>query len=240
MVSFKLSSVIALALVGSAINVNAAAIGKRCESFTDTFNSKADVSQKWGGMIPSDTYTVNGNGLEMKVLNPKGKSKSGDGPTFISNMVMQYGYVEAKIKAAPLYGLVTSFILRAPNGDEIDWEWVGPTAQTAYYYHGIEDYNTGDSIVISDESTNYHTYGIDWQPDYITWYVDGAVHRTVTKASTNENGVDHYPTEAAHVELGLWDASFNASTAAWAYGPIDWAQQPAYISAYVEYVKVSC
>ncbi|KAJ2956822.1 hypothetical protein NQZ79_g7377 [Umbelopsis isabellina] len=241
MVSFKLSSIIALAIAGSAVSVNAAAIGKRasCKAFNDQFSSDSDINQNWGGVNPSGTYNLGSDGLEMRVLNP-GDKKVGDGPTFISNQLIQYGYVEASIRSAPVDGIVTSFIFRAPNGDEIDWEWVSNEGQTSYYYEGIDDYTTEGSAVIPDDSTNFHTYGIDWQPDAINWYVDGVVQRTVTRESTNQNGVYHYPTAAAHVELGLWDSSFSASTAAWAHGPVDWSKEPAYISAYVQYVTVTC
>ncbi|KAG2177266.1 hypothetical protein INT43_007923 [Umbelopsis isabellina] len=241
MVYFKLYSVIALAIAVSAVGVNAAAIGKRasCSAINDQFSPNSDIGQNWGGQLPAGSYALGGDGLEMRVLNPSPK-KVGDGPTFISNSLIQYGYVEARIKSAPVNGLVTSFIFRAPNGDEIDWEWVANEAQTSYYYHGIDDYTTEGSTVVPDDSSNFHTYAINWQPDSITWYIDGVAQRTVTKESTNQNGVYHYPTAAANVELGLWDSSFDKSTAAWAHGPVDWSKQPAYVSAYVQYVKVTC
>ncbi|KAJ2956789.1 hypothetical protein NQZ79_g7376 [Umbelopsis isabellina] len=144
------------------------------------------------------------------------------------------------MKSAPEGGLVTAFIFMSPNGDEIDWEWVGDEVQTAFYYKGIPDFSTADAKVLKDQSTKYHTYAIDWQPDAITWYLDGEVYRKVTKESTYKDGEYHYPSEAAHVELGLWDASGSASTAEWAHGPINWAKQPDYISAHVEYVTVKC
>lgn len=241
MVYFKISSVLALAFGVSAVSGNAAAIDKRasCAAFNDQFSSDSDINQNWGGMLPSGTYSVGSDGLEMRVPNP-GAKKVGDGPTFISNSLLQYGYAEARIKSAPVNGIVTSFIFKSPNGDEIDWEWVANEAQTSYYYQGIEDYTTEGSTIVSDDSANFHTYGIDWQPDSISWYIDGALQRTVTKESTNQNGVYHYPTGAAHVELGLWDSSFDKSTAAWAHGPVDWSKEPAYVSAYVQYVKVTC
>jgi beta-glucanase (GH16 family) len=258
MVSFKLSSVIALALVGSALNVNAAAIDKRdgaaidkrptysgergvdnCQSFYEKFGPNTDLHQHWERMNNASTYNLSTEGLEMKILKPTGK-ELGAGSLFSSKKLMQYGYIEAKLKSASEGGLVTAFIFMSPNGDEIDWEWVGPEVQTAYYYQGIPDFSTADSKLLKDQSTKYHTYGIDWQPDAITWYLDGEVYRKVTKESTYKDGEYHFPTEASHVELGLWDASGSASTAEWAHGPIDWSKQPDHISAHVEYVKVDC
>lgn len=42
-------------------------------------------------------------------------------------------------------------------------------------YENQAAYNLG-----VDASTGYHTYGFDWQPNKITWYVDGKVVHTAT------------------------------------------------------------
>lgn len=259
MVSFKLSSVIAFVLAASALNVSAAAVGKRdgaaidkrpsytgakavdsCQSFTDTVGPNTDLHQHWEKMNNASTYSLTSQGLEMRILNPKGEGE-GHGSLFSSKSLMQYGLIETKMKSASVGGLVTAFIFMSPNGDEIDWEWVGDEVQTAYYYQGIPDFSTADAKVLKDQGEQFHTYTIDWQPEAITWYLDGKEYRKVTKESTYKDGEYHYPTEAAHVQLGLWDASVSsASTAAWAHGPIDWSKQPEYISALVEYIKVEC
>ncbi|KAM3580031.1 putative glycosidase CRH2 [Umbelopsis sp. WA50703] len=62
-------------------------------------------------------------------------------------------------------------------------------------------------------STRYHTYGIDQQPEAISWYLDGEEYRKITKESTYKDGEYHFPTDAGHLKLGLWDASGSASTA---------------------------
>ncbi|KAJ2963881.1 hypothetical protein NQZ79_g1080 [Umbelopsis isabellina] len=241
MVSFTLSTLSALVIAGVALNTEAAAINtSQCNSFQQNFAPGVDLNQYWKDMDPT-TYNLTSKGLEMKVNNPNGDGKVGNGALFNSKMLMQYGSIEAKIMAAPVGGIVTAFIYMAPGKDEIDYEWVGDQVQTAYYYRGIPDYSTEATVTLANGTSTFHTYKIDWQPDSITWYIDGNVIRTVEKSSTLEkDGKYHYPTEASHFQLGLWDASGDASTAEWAHGPINWDDHPGHVSAYVEYVKVEC
>jgi beta-glucanase (GH16 family) len=42
-------------------------------------------------------------------------------------------------------------------------------------------YQTTDAVTVADMSTGFHNYGVDWEPDTITWYFDG---REVFKAAT--------------------------------------------------------
>ena len=43
----------------------------------------------------------------------------------------------------------------------------------------------GDNVV--NTSTGYHTYGVDWEPDFITFYFDGQkVYQTATPADMNQ------------------------------------------------------
>ncbi|KAG2173578.1 hypothetical protein INT43_004996 [Umbelopsis isabellina] len=257
MVSLKITSVLALAIAAFSVNASeidrrdGAAIDKRptydgveatenCESFDEQFNANTDLNTHWEKFNNASTYTLSSSGLEMKILKPGSGSKLGMGSLFSSKKLVQYGRIEAKMKSAPVGGLVTAFIFMSPNGDEIDWEWVGPEVQTAYYYKGIPDFSTADAKKLVDQSDVYHTYTIDWQPDSITWYIDNKLHRTVKKSDTQKDGEYHFPQEASHVELGLWDASGSKTTAEWAHGPINWSAQPEYISAFVEYVKVTC
>lgn len=51
----------------------------------------------------------------------------------------------------------------------------------------------GGNLTLADQlSDGYHVYGIDWNPDYISWYVDGVVYNTMyfptdaTRAAGNE------------------------------------------------------
>lgn len=81
--------------------------------------------------------------------------------------------------------------------------------------------------VDSDTMANYHTYEIDWQPETLTWSVDGNVMRTLNRADTwNETANRYsYPQSPARVQLSLWPAGLPTNpkgTIDWAGGVISW------------------
>lgn len=81
--------------------------------------------------------------------------------------------------------------------------------------------------VDSNTMDNYHTYEIDWQPDTLTWSVDGNVMRTLNRADTwNETSNRYsYPQSPARVQLSLWPAGLPSNpkgTIDWAGGVISW------------------
>ena len=46
-----------------------------------------------------------------------------------------------------------------------------------------------------DASEGFHTYGFDWQPDHITWYVDG---KEIYSA------YDNIPSTAGRIMMNVW------------------------------------
>jgi hypothetical protein len=256
MVSLRFTSLAALVIAGLSVQNSDAAttnynakvnttspVEKRaggCVSFTQNFATGSDMTQYWNDKaeVPG-TWDLQSNAIELKVLKPV-TGNVGPGPSFSSKFLMQYGSIEAKVKSAPVGGIVTAFIWMSPGGDEIDYEWVATEAQSAYYYHAIPDYATEASHTVSDDSSAFHVYRIDWTPTEMVWSLDGTAIRTVTKESTLSSGIYHYPTEASNVQFGLWDASKVPSTAQWAHGPVNWEQQGPSINAYIEYIKVTC
>lgn len=100
---------------------------------------------------------------------------------------------------------------------------------------------------------NTHTYEYDWQPNSITWSIDGQVVRTLNREDTWNETANRYsfPQTPARVQLSLWPAGLptNAEgTIQWAGGVIDWnspymvrpsSGQPYYAAAFDE-VDVQC
>lgn len=119
-----------------------------------------------------------------------------------------YGYYSVSMKAASCPGVISSFFTYTGRPwDEIDIEFLGndtTCVQFNYYTNG----KGGHEYVYElgfDAAEDFHEYGFDWQPDSITWYVDGkAVHRaTVEIPSTN-----------GHIMMNLWNvADTNANWA---------------------------
>lgn len=113
---------------------------------------------------------------------------------------------------------------------------------------GIDD-NEKDLTVKGSTFDEYHTYEIDWQPDQLTWAVDGTVMRTLKKSDTFNKTTNqyHYPQTPARVQLSLWPAGLSKNgkgTVEWAGGLIDWNSQDIETNGYYysmfKDVKVEC
>jgi Glycosyl hydrolases family 16 len=96
--------------------------------------------------------------------------------------------------------------------------------------------------------TTEHEYEIDWQPDQITWSIDGKQVRS-QKRSDTWNGTANrydYPQTPARVQLSLWPAGLPTNgegTIKWGGGLVDWTSQYMsngyYYAAFSE-VKIQC
>lgn len=91
------------------------------------------------------------------------------------------GYVEVSAQVSGQQGLLSSFWLLPQSGDwtsEIDgFEVLGSdptTLNTNVWIDGNED---PWAIPTDDLSDGFHTYGVQWGPDGITWYLDGVAVR---------------------------------------------------------------
>ena len=102
-----------------------------------------------------------------------------------------------------------------------------------------------------DNSTfdNYHLYELDWNPDQITWSVDGNSHRTLKKSETWNSTTNqyHYPQTPARVQLSLWPAGSSKNgqgTIDWSGGLVNWKSQDiqtnGYYYAMFKDVSVQC
>lgn len=109
----------------------------------------------------------------------------------------QYGYFEARIQVPHGQGIWPAFWMLGNNIDsvgcpecgEIDiMENIGREPDTVYgSAHGPPDgpgsqvysYQLDDGRPLSDE---FHTFGVEWAPDFISWYIDGKKYATYTKA----------------------------------------------------------
>ncbi|MFO1417781.1 MAG: glycoside hydrolase family 16 protein [Methylotetracoccus sp.] len=92
-----------------------------------------------------------------------------------------YGYFEARMKIPAGAGFWPAFwLLQTDNAwpPEIDiMEWVGKDPYKVYHtFHWNEGGHQAKGTSASASvpwSQDWHTYGVDWQPGLIVWYVDG-------------------------------------------------------------------
>ncbi|MDE6020648.1 MAG: glycoside hydrolase family 16 protein [Ruminococcus sp.] len=113
-----------------------------------------------------------------------------------------YGYYETSMHAIKNDGVVSSFFTyTGPSEDnpwdEIDIEILGKDTtkvQFNYYTNGVGNHEYMYDLGF-DASEGFHTYGFDWQPDSITWYVDG---KEVYKATQN------IPSTPGRIMMNTW------------------------------------
>ena len=116
------------------------------------------------------------------------KYVSGHLNTFPS-FAQTYGYFEISAKLPKGKGLWPAFWLLPTDRTwppEIDvMEVLGDDTQTLHMHMhsnaGGKRVSKGHAHKTPDMSAAFHTYGVDWQKDYITWYFDG---REVFKTET--------------------------------------------------------
>ncbi len=124
------------------------------------------------------------------------------GGEFRSKKTYGYGRYEVSMKAIKNDGCVSSFFTyTGPSEnnpwDEIDVEVLGKDTtkvQLNYYTNGVGNHEYMYDLGF-DASEGYHTYGFDWQKDYITWYVDGKAVYTATS---------NIPSTAGKIMMNVW------------------------------------
>lgn len=128
-----------------------------------------------------------------------------------------FGYYSVSMKAASCSGVISSFFTYTGRPwDEIDIEFLGDDTtrvQFNYYTNG----KGGHEYIYElgfDAAADFHEYGFDWQPDSITWYVDGvAVYRAT----------ENIPSTSGQIMMNLWNVA--DSNADWA-GKFDASRLP--------------
>jgi len=164
----------------------------------------------------------------------------GGGTLLSSTRYVHYGQITARVKTGRWAGVVTAFITMSDIKDEIDWEFPGnrtTEGQTNYFWQGVIPSVTNGvtETGFTDTYANWHDYTIDWQPDSLTFLVDGNVTRTIKAADcvNNVTGVTQFPNTPSRIQLSLWPAGIPSEpngTVQWAGGLINWSD-PDYVSA---------
>ncbi|KAJ6785173.1 hypothetical protein PWT90_01584 [Aphanocladium album] len=142
----------------------------------------------------------------------------GQAPTLASDDFLFFGRVEVEMQAAPGKGIVTSIVLISKDLDEIDFETVGfdnKQIQSNYFSKGDDTvFNRGGFHDVANPLGAIHTYAFDWTPEKIDWIINGAVVRTLTRASVG----DAFPQSPMQVKVGAWVAGYEGNRP----GTIEW------------------
>ena len=132
----------------------------------------------------ADNAVIKDGVMNMSVTKAEGSTPHGFsyyGAEYRSAGRFGYGFYSVCMKAADCSGVISSmFTYTGAPWDEIDIEILGKNmtqVQFNYYTNGKGGHEYLYSLGF-DASEEFHEYAFDWQPDSITWYVDGkAIYR---------------------------------------------------------------
>ncbi|KAK6063381.1 cell wall glucanosyltransferase mwg1 [Seiridium cupressi] len=144
-----------------------------------------------------------------------------DAPTISANKYIFFGKIDITLRACTGQGVVTSFVLQSDDLDEIDWEWLGGDAtqvQTNYFGKGdTTTYDRGAYHPVNNPQSDFHTYTIDWTSEYVKWFIDGNLVRTLLYSDAKDG--TRFPQTPMQIKLGTWVAGRKDA----ANGTVEWA-----------------
>lgn len=193
---------------------------------------------------PDVVYVEDGNLVCRAIPTPEGERANGETAEMLSGAVesrglfdFQYGKIEARILTAPYEGNFPAFWMMPrpvegqkgwPHEGEIDiWEQVNTDNTSVHTIHTNWTYNLGkrnepqSSLFKGDvDMTTYHTYGVEWTPKAISWFVDGVKVFTYSK-STNQNALSQgqWPFDRPFYII-LNQSCGNQESGSWARKPV--------------------
>jgi len=151
--------------------------------------------------------------------------------TSYDSFKMTHGYVEARAKLPAGRGLWPAFWMLpthyVENVPEIDvMEFLGHQPDRLYNTYHFFDVPAGWQLVSSpsfpvfseDWTQDFHTFGMEWTPRRITWYVDGVETHSITDRDTHPSGRKYTIANQAMYLLanlavgGTWPGNANATT----------------------------
>ena len=186
------------------MNSNATAVA----DFRKGASSLFEASDGWTngscfdcGWFASNT-SLNNNCLNLKIDRDYSGKYHYSGAEYRTKAFYSYGYYETSMKAIKNDGVVSSFFTYTGESDnnpwdEIDIEVLGKDTtkvQLNYYTNGQGNHEYMHNLGF-DASQGFHTYGFNWQPNSITWYVDG---KSVYTAYNN------IPRTAGKIMMNVW------------------------------------
>jgi endo-1,3-1,4-beta-glycanase ExoK len=166
-------------------------------------------------------------------------AKAYKGAEIYSKESYQYGRYEMRMRAANMSGTLSTFFTYK-NGsegtgvfwEEIDIEVLGKNNATQWQSNII--LGTQRPTIKTEETHTsatsladaYHTYTLEWTPDYVAWYLDGVEVRRIIGTSTVTS-----LTKPQSLRFNIWSSTAEA----WV-GPFDDSQLPVYqFVSYMDY-----
>lgn len=150
-------------------------------------------------------------------------AKSYKGAEIYSRESYLYGRYETRMRVAKASGVLSTFFTYKDGSEigntfweEIDIEVFGKNNATEWQsnvilgssrptIHAEQVHSAGTSLADA-----YHTYVVEWTPDYVAWFVDGTEVRRITGTSTVTS-----LTSPQSLHFNLWSSESAEWTGAW-------------------------
>lgn len=173
--------------------------------------------------------------------------KNYSGAELYTKDTYMYGKYEARMQMAAGSGTVSSMFLYYNDSYigppepwvEVDIEILGKDPGQ-FQSNIITGYGPGNDTKITSEqlhqvspATNqsFHTYGMEWTPDYVRWTLDGVEVRKTVKGQNDKNQVEDLKKREQGLRFNLW----SSEEAAWV-GP--WDDKILPVFQFINWVKV--
>ncbi|KAF3059421.1 putative glycosidase crf1 [Daldinia childiae] len=211
------------------------------ENYYIDFTKQKGPPSDWT-IANSEVVDFTSNGAELSY------AKKGDAPNMWTDFYMLGGRYDVEMKIAPGQGVISSAALWSDTQDEIDFEFSGNQfGQTPFPPRdGMWAFETnvfaqgkmwdGAATYQKDlykPAEQFHKYSVEWDEDYMNWYVDDKVVRSILAKDTPKGFA--FPQSPMKLQLGVWgggDPNNNHWTIQWAGGEVDMKGAP-----YTMYVK---
>ena len=161
-------------------------------------------------------------------------AKDYSGAELYTSETWMYGKFEARMKMAAGSGTVSSMFLYHNDSYlggnepwvEVDIEILGKTPNS-FQSNIITGFGPGegqpDRKVTSEDhhaispasNESFHTYGMEWTPDYVAWILDGKVVRKTVKGQGDNNQVQDLGKKEQGLRFNLWSHEDAGWVGAW-------------------------
>ena len=194
----RVTIVLVLALAAFAVMTSVALAASRLV-YSDEFNGQLDTAS-WATLTPWNTHT---DSIQLAYYDPANasvangslcitsQSRPTNGCAYASAFLtssarpkFSYGYFEIRAKLPKGPGIWPAFWLTNDSTLEIDGlEALGDRPTRIYQTLHENDSQIYQGVTDGpDYSADFHTYGLDWQPTYLKWYIDGVLTATYNHA----------------------------------------------------------
>lgn len=183
--------------------------------------------------------------LAVATVSVMAQNKAYSGAELYSNEEWLYGKYEARMYMGAISGTVSSMFLYNNGSEiadgrpwvEIDIEILGKNpgsfqSNIITGKAGAQNTSEKHHTVSPAANASFHTYGLEWTPDYVRWTLDGKEVRKATKGSQIVNGQDQVAAlnKPQGIRFNLW----SHEDAGWV-GPWDDSKLPVF--QFINWVK---